>query len=304
MPCSPSAPIPADSKQPVHVLIPAHNRRSVTLECLNALNAAGDLGRYHVVVIDDGSTDGTAEAIRLSYPQIHVLTGDGNLWWTGAIVLGMRHAVEAGAEQLIWLNDDCLVRPRTLELLVEHTREHPRTIIGAQGVEANVSTEVAFGGKRRSWRGFRFVRAAADEVAACDVLSGNLVCMPREVVDAIGYPDLKATPHYGGDALYMVRARNAGYRLFVDGRTEVVGVSGERPLFPTGMLTAPGGPLRLLELTFQPRSGLAWRMWLHLYWEAYGVWGLVMWSKRQAEVVGATALRFLPLRLRRRLAGH
>ncbi len=123
-----------------------------------------------------------------------------------------------------------------------------------------------------------------------------------EVVDAIGYPDVHTTPHYGGDALYMLRALNAGFQLFVDGRTNVIGITGERPLYPVGLLTAPGGPLRLLKLVFQARSGLSWRMWLALYWEAYGVWGLVMWSKRQAEIIGVTCLRFLPLGLRRRLA--
>ncbi len=71
------------------------------MRCLEALSDAGDLARYHTVVIDDGSTDGTADAIRRKHPEIHIISGDGNLWWTGAIVLGMRFAIQAGAQHLV-----------------------------------------------------------------------------------------------------------------------------------------------------------------------------------------------------------
>src|SRR5688572_16741369 len=93
------------SKQPVYLIIPAYNRRAVTLSCLAALSEAGDLARNHVVVVDDGSTDGTSEAIRSQYPDVHVLPGSGELWWTGAIVLGMRYALAEGAQQIVWLKD-------------------------------------------------------------------------------------------------------------------------------------------------------------------------------------------------------
>nr|WP_210391310.1 hypothetical protein [Synechococcus sp. PCC 7502] len=41
----------------------------------------GDLAKYQVVIVDDGS----GEAIRSLYPEVILLSGDGNLWWTGAI---------------------------------------------------------------------------------------------------------------------------------------------------------------------------------------------------------------------------
>jgi GT2 family glycosyltransferase len=75
----------ATAFQKIFIIIPVHNRKQITLNCLKSLSKNGDLGRYHVVVVDDGSTDGTAEAIQALYPDIVVLHGDGNLWWTGAI---------------------------------------------------------------------------------------------------------------------------------------------------------------------------------------------------------------------------
>jgi glycosyltransferase involved in cell wall biosynthesis len=49
----------------VFILIPVHNRKTITLACLEALEKNSDLERYQVVVIDDGSTDGTGQAIGL-----------------------------------------------------------------------------------------------------------------------------------------------------------------------------------------------------------------------------------------------
>ncbi len=61
------------SKEPVYILIPVHNRKQTTLACLGVLGQNGDLERYHVVIVDDGSTDGTAEAIHSLYPDITIL---------------------------------------------------------------------------------------------------------------------------------------------------------------------------------------------------------------------------------------
>ncbi|MEL6945455.1 MAG: glycosyltransferase, partial [Bacteroidota bacterium] len=85
-----------------------HNRKDITLKCLSRLKALGDLTRYSVIVVDDGSTDGTYEEIYESYPTVILLKGDGNLWWTGAIRMGMEYAYKQDADYIIWLNDDTL----------------------------------------------------------------------------------------------------------------------------------------------------------------------------------------------------
>ena len=65
-------------KEPVYIIIPVHNRKQITLKCLENLDKSGDLQQYHVVVVDDGSTDGTTEAINNLFPDVKVLPGDGN----------------------------------------------------------------------------------------------------------------------------------------------------------------------------------------------------------------------------------
>jgi glycosyltransferase involved in cell wall biosynthesis len=281
-----------------YIIIPVHNRRSVTLSCLSTLHDSGDLKRYRILVVDDGSTDGTAEAIQRGYLDVQVLRGKGNLWWTGAIRQGMQYAFEQGAGFFVWLNDDCRVEPGAIADLVSFCREHPQAIVGAQGFESDKPDQLSFGGKVKTWKGYRFIQPPPGQVVPCDLLSGNLVCLPRTVVDAIGYPDPKVTPHYGGDSLYLLRVQKAGFQLFVDTRHTAWNSPGEPRLYPSNWLLSEGDPLKILRLVFVPQSGLSWRVWWQLNWEAYGLWGLVMFCKKYASIGLITLLRFLPRRLR------
>jgi glycosyltransferase involved in cell wall biosynthesis len=285
-----------------YILIPVHNRRELTLGGLQRLYQNGDLEHYTVVVVDDGSTDGTEAAIQAKFPTVKLLRGDGHLWWTGAICKGMEYAISQKAEYLIWLNDDCRLSPGTLEGLVQFCRQHPNAIVGAQGVKQDIPTMLAFGGKRKTWQGFRMMSIPQGEIQPCDLLSGNLVCLPRTVIDKIGYPDTHWTPHYGGDALYLVRARNAGFDLWADARYPVYDTQPTAsPLYPQHWLTAEGTATQLLTLAFTPQSGLSWRLWWRLNWEAYGLWGLVMFSKKYISLGLITLGRFLPQHTREKL---
>ncbi|MEA5447907.1 glycosyltransferase family 2 protein [Leptolyngbya sp. CCNP1308] len=284
-----------------YVLIPVHNRRAITLGCLQDLDRNGDLTRHRVVVIDDGSTDGTGEAIANQFPTVTVLAGDGNLWWTGAMRLGMEYAIAQDANYLIWLNDDCRLAPDTLDGLVQFCADHPCAIVGAQGFEQDDRDRLSFGGKRKTWQGYRFLSLPPGQTWPCDLLSGNLVCLPRAVVDAIGYPDPQTGPHYGGDSLYLLRAQKAGFQLWVDSRYTVTNHAAEARLCPSDWLMTPGDPWQLVRLAFNPYSGLSWRLWWRLNWLAFGPWGIVMFLKKYLSIFPLTLLRLLPVATRQRL---
>lgn len=295
------------SRESVYIIIPVHNRKNITLKCLETLKQCGDLNRYYTVVVDDGSTDGTSEAITNLYPEVTILTGDGNLWWTGAIRKGMEYAYEQGAEYLIWLNDDCIVSNGTLFYLVQVCINNKKAIIGCQGYFSLDNQEIAFGGKLRTINGYQFRKFPETETNPCDLLSGNIVCFSKQVILEIGYPDFSATPHYGGDSLYLIRARNAGFKIFVDTHYLVFDIGSKSQLFPNRWLFQEGSPLHILKMVFNHQSYLNWKIWLKLETEDYQLLGLLTFSykyflKILIPVIIITLLRFLPYSFRKKIS--
>lgn len=290
------------------IVIPAHNRKSYTLRCLAKLKVAGDLEQFSVIVVDDGSTDGTSQAIGCEYPQLTLLRGDGHLWWTGAIKLGMQAAIAQDCDFIIWLNDDCLVGENTIGELVAFASENAQSIVGAVGYESNTTARLSFGGKVRTYKEYRWLECLEQEIYPCDLLSGNLVCMPAEVVSRIGYPDCKITPHYGGDSLYLIRARKAGYSLFCDSRWPAKNISTyEQPSTnPSGWLTGDQPIFNIVKLIFNQFSLLSWRVWWTLYTEDYHYYGILLFFLKYLHLsillAGISLLRVFPMSARRKIS--
>lgn len=194
-----------------YVILPVHNRKAVTLKCLAHLKEQGDLNAYHIIVIDDGSTDGTSQAIASQYPTVHLLKGDGNLWWTGAIKLGMEYAVSKGSRYCVWLNDDTLPEANSIRSLIEHCDKHPKTIAAANVLDPHTH-KPSYGGVIRQKLKILPIFANKQSVF-CNGLSGNLVCINSDLISAIGYPNNRLSPHYYGDVIYTHCAQFAGYQL-------------------------------------------------------------------------------------------
>jgi len=68
----------------MYILLPVHNRRKLTQAFLECLSLQSFID-YHLVVIDDGSRDGTDDMVRQLMPNATILTGNGDLWWAGSL---------------------------------------------------------------------------------------------------------------------------------------------------------------------------------------------------------------------------
>ncbi|NJL86664.1 MAG: glycosyltransferase family 2 protein [Leptolyngbyaceae cyanobacterium SM1_1_3] len=207
----------APTRSDVFIIIPVHDRKATTLKCLEHLAAQGNLSSFQVVVVDDGSTDGTAAAIQAQYPQVHIIQGNGNLWWTGAIELGMRYAYAQGAEYIIWLNDDTLPLPGSIPTLVKFCQMHPNCIATGQCYASNKLKTMTYAGQSHGSFSHCRVQAKPTETKLCDSVSGNLACLPSTVIQDIGYPPSKWLPHYESDMVYTWWAKQAGYTIIVLG---------------------------------------------------------------------------------------
>lgn len=191
------------------IIVPVHNRRAVTVDMLRALAADGVMQWASVLVVDDGSNDGTADTVRAEFPEVAVIMGDGSWWWCGAIRRGMEWALARHAMRMFWLNDDCRVPPGGLLALHEFTEKSG----GVAWIEARAPGGWNYGGHRRGLWSVQRCTPEEEARGAIDTFSGNCVCIPRHAIERVGLPHDHLFPHGLGDLDYGLRLRKAGVPL-------------------------------------------------------------------------------------------
>ena len=258
------------SRENVYIIIPVHNRKAITLQCLDILDKNGDLKKYYVIVVDDGSTDGTSEAIQSIYPDIIILVGDGNLWWTGAIALGMKYSYEQGAEYLIWLNDDCYPQKETILKLINTCTSNKNSIVGAQSLNPDTLLP-SYGGIITQGNKIIEVHTLQSNFLECDGLSGNLVCLHKNLIRDIRYPDFGIFPQYYGDVTYTHQAKKSGYKLFIQGNA-IAFCRNDHPKI--SWLNPDQSFLSYWQDYFKISSPSYWKADLNYYQEMFGIRGI------------------------------
>src|SRR4051794_19995847 len=108
----------------VAVVVLAWNGREDTLACLDSL-AGLDWTPLRTIVVDNGSTDGTTDAIRATFPRTEVVRSEVNLGFAEGNNVGLRAAFDGGAEYALLLNNDTLVDPGLVRALVEQAELRP-----------------------------------------------------------------------------------------------------------------------------------------------------------------------------------
>lgn len=261
------------TKGTIAVLMTCHNRCDKTIACLRSLYDQTASIKFVVYLVDDGSTDGTSEAIRAQFPDVHIIPGDGNLFWAGGMRLAWHHALTEQPKVYLWLNDDVVLDPDALERLVfcQGALSEPALIGGA--MLDPISGAVTYGGSvRRHHHPCKFEREdVTDKMVSVDVLNGNLLWVPSPVVERIGIM-ASYLVHHGGDYEYCLRAHKAGFGIYLAAGTygtcsenapapKVRGIAGiRRALSPKWLPFSMGIPL------YRATAGRIWWMWLGAYY--------------------------------------
>lgn len=205
----------------LYIIIPVFNRWHYTRECLESLRAQTSQ-EFRTVVVDDGSTDETAAALARDYPEVQVVTGDGNLFWTAGVNRGIEHALTQGADRVMTLNNDVVAAPDFVAQMLATAAQHPTAVLGALEFDAN-SGETIYGGERLDFR-TNTTHNLLHEIPASrrtglhpvTYLPGRGLLIPRAVTDKVGLFDEKRLPHYLADFDYTSVARRAGFPVYLN----------------------------------------------------------------------------------------
>ena len=213
----------------VVVVIPVHNRRDITVAGVASLCDADRAGiDLTVIVIDDGSTDGTADAVHTACPDAVIVSGDGSLHYAGGTNLGLEHALRTTPEFVITANDDALFDHRVLVEMVACADRHPGSMIGALltttdrpefAFQVGLHFSRRFGGWQvpQSWR--------VDELPTPDfeveTLVGNFLLIPGALVASVGLMDSIRFPIGAADVQWVRQMQRAGRRCVIASRARV-----------------------------------------------------------------------------------
>jgi GT2 family glycosyltransferase len=219
----------------IYIVIPVYNKIKYTLRCLATLEKQ-TYGNYQTIVVNDGSSDGTTEKINAAFPDVVVLEGDGNLWWSGATNLGVKYALERAGETdfVLALNNDLEVKEDYLAELVRAYAQHKPCLVGSTSVHLNNPEKVDFLGVR--WNSYTAKsRPVIAEDAystivskydhlSTDTLPGRGMLIPVDVFNKIGLFDFDRFPQYLADYDFSRRAKYVGYELIVATKAVVMSV--------------------------------------------------------------------------------
>jgi len=193
-----------------------HNRKEKTLACLRSFFSI--VSEADVFVTDDGCTDGTAEAIEEEFPLVHIIKGDGNLFWSRGMYTAWKEAATGEYDYYLWLNDDVELYPFFLEELFECNRWGKGCCIVSGLIEDKERTRILYGGSDENKR----LITVSDSPQKIVSMNGNVVLVPKEVVENIGIID-PIFHHDLGDVDYGLTARENGIEVLATRRAVAAG---------------------------------------------------------------------------------
>ncbi len=211
-------------KVAIATIITCFNRKEKTLTCLKNLMSqnGNDSIDLDVYLVDDNSPDGTGEAVKINFPQVIVLEGDGTLYWNGGMRLAFSEAMKNDYDYYLWLNDDTFIYPNSLKLLIETSntikQKTGNDVIIAGTIKDVITGVVNYGGFIRKSRlqPLKFIQLDWQaEPQLCDTFNGNVVLIPYSVVQKIGNMNSQYSKMQMGDLDYGLRAKYAGYESWV-----------------------------------------------------------------------------------------
>lgn len=198
----------------IYILLPVHDRKKTTEKFILSL-IAQTYKEFRLVLIDDGSKDGTSDMVSSYLPQTLLIQGDGNLWWAGSLQKGYEWIVQHASDTDICLiiNDDTVFDADFLRTGVELLSKQNKTLLLAQCYSQQNGSLIDVG-VHVVWKKFTFTQAKSIEEINC--LSTRGLFLKVGDFKSIGGFHPRILPHYFSDYEFTIRAYNKGYKLVTD----------------------------------------------------------------------------------------
>lgn len=204
------------------VLLTVHNRKENTINCLGHLYTQ-DLpegAQMDVYMVDDGSTDGTSEAVMERFPAVTIIEGDGSLFWNRGMWTAWNTASKKKKyDFFLWLNDDTFLLDNALIEMLSLCEEKSNSAIAVAAAKSSNGNKLTYGGRVQGH--IPSCSGLPSEVSGFD---GNMVMIPYAVYEKLGNLDYYYR-HGKGDSDYAVRAQKAGVKIYQCG--DVLGICDE-----------------------------------------------------------------------------
>ena len=265
---------------PLHILLPVHNRRAVTVRFVEAL-ARQTWREFRLVLIDDGSSDGTADAVRAVLPAAEVVTGKGDWWWAGSLDQGCRYLETSGVsgdDVLLFINDDLALEADFLSQAMAEMAAMTETLLLARQVDAATGREIGFGGGvNADVARLRF--SEADQADKVNCLPTRGLFMRWSDYLATGGFRPEQLPHYLSDYEFTYRAWRKGLRLKV-AKSASVGVQLDRSgeSIATVFRLPRGGRVRMFFSQRFKDNPVTWSVFARLtapWWSRIFLWAKI-----------------------------
>lgn len=200
----------------IAVLTACHNRRDKTLAFLRTLRRSveeTDSVAVTVFLVDDGSTDGTANSVATGFPEVRVITGDGTLYWAKGMRKAWECATASGVDWdgYMWLNDDIELDEDAVGKTIAEIGKYPNDVIVAMLRDRSSGCSVYGMGDN-------------------GLFTGSFVYVPKEVYGKVGMLS-DAYRHAWADYDYALKCRRAGVTFRCMDST--VGMIEAHPLRPS-----------------------------------------------------------------------
>ena len=201
------------------ILLTCHNRINKTINCVKGL-IEGNETPMEFVIVDDGSTDGTVQAlvslndeIDHRKASISILNGDGSLFYSGGMRKAMEYAQrEISADYFLLINDDVSFDEKVIDNIIEQKRGLADIVF--VGATRNSEGKCSYGGIKYN-RGIHYSTVSPSSPdRSCDTFNANFVFIPKEIFVKVPIMD-SHYKHSLGDFDYGLSIKKCGYRIEV-----------------------------------------------------------------------------------------